>query len=65
MILKSLIASLTVPMQDSLRKWHYERKLRSAQWTDEAELGAVKSLVRPEEVVFDIGANFGMFTRFL
>ncbi|MDF1851219.1 MAG: FkbM family methyltransferase [Verrucomicrobiales bacterium] len=52
-------------MQDSLRKWHYERKLRSAQWTDEAELGAVKSLVRPGEVVFDIGANFGMFTRFL
>lgn len=65
MFSKSFVASLPVPMQDGLRKWHYERKLRSAQWTDEEELGAVKLLVRPEQTVFDIGANFGIFTRFL
>ncbi len=32
---------------------------------DEAELGAVGLTVKPGQTVMDIGANFGLFTRFL
>jgi len=62
---KAVIARLPTPVQDRFRCWHYARKLRDARWTDEPELEAVKCLVEPGDVVLDIGANFGLFTRFL
>lgn len=44
---------------------HYLKKLKGAAINDEPELGVVPALVGEGDVVFDIGANFGLFTRFL
>ncbi|MEM9284210.1 MAG: FkbM family methyltransferase [Verrucomicrobiota bacterium] len=63
--IKSFINKLPQGWQERIRKWHYARKLRSATLEDEAELGVVELLVKPGQTVLDIGANFGLFTRFL
>jgi len=52
-------------MQSALRRLHYRRKLARARWTDEPDLEAVRLLTKPGDTVFDLGANFGLFTRFL
>jgi FkbM family methyltransferase len=62
---KSLAARLPAPLQRRLRKRHYLKKLQGAAIDDELDLGVVPALVREGDVVFDIGANFGLFTRFL
>ena len=62
---KSLVARLPEPLQQRLRKRHYLNKLRGAVISDEPELGVVPALVGEGDVVIDIGANFGLFTRFL
>jgi len=62
---KSLVARLPAPLQRRLRKRHYLKKLQDASISDEPELGVVPVLVGEGDVVFDIGANFGLFTRFL
>ena len=62
---KSLVARLPAPLQSRLRKRHYLKKLQDAAIDDEPELGVVPALVRDGGVVLDIGANFGLFTRFL
>lgn len=62
---KSLVARLPAPIQNRLRKRHYLKKLKGATLDGEPELGVVPALVRKGNVVFDIGANFGLFTRFL
>jgi len=62
---KSLVARLPAPLQRRLRKRHYLKKLQDAAIGDEPELGVVPALVSEGDIVFDIGANFGLFTRFL
>ncbi len=63
--LKRLVYRMPDAWQRCLRRWHYSKKLASAQIGDEAELGAVDLLVEDGQTVMDIGANFGLFTRFL
>lgn len=62
---KSIVPRLPAPVQQFLRKRHYLKKLQDAKICDEPELGAIAVLVGAGNVVFDIGANFGLFTRFL
>lgn len=52
-------------LQSSLRRIHYGRKLKRARLTDEPDLAAIGLLTKPGDTVFDLGANFGLFTRFL
>jgi FkbM family methyltransferase len=52
-------------LQSALRRIHYRRKLARARLTDEPDLAAIGLLTKPGDTVFDLGANFGLFTRFL
>ncbi len=52
-------------VQSALRRIHYQRKLTRARLTDEPDLAAIGLLTKPGDTVFDLGANFGLFTRFL
>ena len=52
-------------VQSSLRRIHYRRKLQRARLTDEPDLAAIRLLTKRGDTVFDLGANFGLFTRFL
>src|SRR5215211_996889 len=46
-----------------LRKAHYARKLRYAP--AEPEMGVIPHLLPPGGCAIDLGANFGLYTRFL
>jgi FkbM family methyltransferase len=46
-----------------LRKSHYTRKLRYAR--SEPEMGVIPHLLPPGGCAIDLGANFGLYTRFL
>lgn len=63
--LKRLIAHLPESIQAQFRKLHYQRKLKRSKLSDEPDLAAISLLTKPGDVVFDLGANFGLFTRFL
>lgn len=52
------------PRKNFLRR-HYLRKFRAARLSDEKDLQVIPQLVSPSDTVLDIGANFGLYTRFL
>lgn len=64
-LLKRLFVSLPESMQAGLRRRHYGRKLSQAKLTDEPDLAVISLLTKEGDTVFDLGANFGLFTRFL
>ncbi len=64
-ILMPVAALLPARVQSLLRRVHYRRKLRRARITDEPDLAAISLFTKPGDTVLDIGANFGLFTRFL
>lgn len=63
--LKRLTALLPDRFQNRLRRVHFRRKLSAARLTDEPDLAVIPMLTKKGDVVFDVGANFGLFTRFL
>lgn len=63
--LKRLSALLPERVQKYLRRLHFRRKLQAARMTDEPDLAVIPLLTKAGDVVFDLGANFGLFTRFL
>lgn len=52
-------------MQRAVRRWHYQRKFTAASSADERDLLLVARIVGKGEVAFDIGANFGLYTKIL
>ena len=64
-LLKRVASHLPEGVQSRLRCLHYRRKLEQARLSDEPDLAAIGLLTKPGDTVLDIGANFGLFTRFL
>lgn len=48
-----------------IKKLHYYFKLKKSRITDEEDLALLEKLIPKDTVVFDIGANFGLYTKFL
>jgi FkbM family methyltransferase len=48
-----------------LKKIHYAKALRAASEQGEPDLKVVRHLVGPGSHVIDVGANFGLYTKFL
>src|SRR5580704_17095231 len=52
-------------MLQNLKKIHYAKALRAASENGEPDLKIVRHLAGPGSHVVDIGANFGLYTKFL
>jgi len=63
--LKSFVNLLPPRWQGRLRRHYYARKLAAARVDDETDLQAALLFSPSGGVVFDVGANFGLYTRFL
>lgn len=59
-----LLSLLPEPVEELLRKAHYYRRLRTASPDQEADLAVSLGLLQPGDVAVDVGANFGLYTRF-
>ena len=64
-ITRALVSFLPASMQRRLRRYHYARKLHAATLEDESDLRVLPQFVKPGMNALDIGANFGLYTRFL
>ena len=51
--------------QQKVRNKYYENKISKVLSTEEPDLFVVKAIIKEGQTVVDIGANFGMYTRFL
>ncbi len=65
MTIKGIIASLPSYPRNQIQQLHFRKKLQNATTESEPELAAIKDLVLPGQSVLDIGANFGLYTKFL
>jgi FkbM family methyltransferase len=64
--LKSLLASTIPPwLLQPLKRRYYRAMLERQQESDQPEFIVIRELVRPGDVVVDVGANIGLFTYFL
>ena len=48
-----------------IKKYHYHLKLKNADPSDEEDLQMIQNLIKKNSDVIDIGANFGLYTKFL
>ena len=60
-----LEAVLPASVLESVKRRHYESEVRSSRLTDEPDLAVLPSVVKPDYVCLDIGANVGVFTKHL
>ena len=60
-----LEALLPASVLESVKRRHYESEVRNSRLTDEPDLALLSSVVKPDYVCLDIGANVGVFTKHL
>jgi FkbM family methyltransferase len=61
---KKWFAILPKPVREWIRRAHYFRALRNASLHREADLAIAIQLLEPGNTAVDVGANFGLYTRF-
>ncbi len=62
---KKLFSLLPPFLKQQLKRAYYFKKFSQAQWNQEPELGFLKTMISAGDVVLDVGANYGLYTRFL
>ncbi len=65
MKLSGLIHKVSPYTHSKISQLHYRKKLEGVTLESEPELLIIPELVKPGATVFDIGANFGLHTRFM
>jgi FkbM family methyltransferase len=65
-VLKKIVFSLFPNvLLKHIKKYHYYYKIKHAKPSDEEDLLMVKQCIKPTSDVIDIGANVGLYTKFL
>ncbi len=65
-VIKNLLFRLTPDkILFLIKKWHYLRKLKKITEEDEEDLAMLRNFVHEGDHVLDIGANIGVYTKFL
>lgn len=60
-----VLSSLPEGAATRLRAWRTRRNVLNASWSADPDLPVLKLFVKPGSVAIDIGANVGLFSRFL
>jgi hypothetical protein len=68
-MLKKLVLGVQTMLPEkilqSIKKVHYARRLRYFSESDEVDFQVIRHLVNPGDHVVDIGANIGIYTKYL
>ncbi len=64
-LIKNLIEHLPDSPRKKILKFYYLRKFRRAKISDDYDLAALSKLISPGQTALDLGANFGLYTRFI
>lgn len=64
-MIKQLFKHLPTSVQQRFRRYYYYRKFVSATKSEEKDIQLIDGIVQRGDIVLDIGANFGLYTKFL
>lgn len=60
-----LEAVLPASALEVVKRRHYESEVQNSRLTDEPDLSVLPSVIKPDYICLDIGANVGVFTKHL
>ncbi|MBW7935703.1 MAG: FkbM family methyltransferase [Flavobacteriales bacterium] len=63
--IKKIYRILPIQIRNKVRNLYYLKKFKSISWQDEKDLDLLKLFIKPDAIIMDIGANYGLYTRFM